>query len=159
MVEEVSKLLSSRGQTLALAESCTGGKLSGHFVTHAGVSSFYLGGVVSYSNAIKEKILGVSPSLLKTVGAVSSPVALEMARGVRALMGATWAVSTTGIAGPTGGTDTKPVGTVWFAVVGPGIESVQREVFEGDRGQIQDKAVKFAINFLTQNLKGERTWT
>src|SRR5690606_25922480 len=121
MIENIAKTLVERGQTLAFAESCTGGKISARIVTNSGASSYYLGSVVSYANSIKEDVLGVSPNLLRSVGAVSAPVALEMARGVKELTGATWALSVTGIAGPSGGTEAKPVGTVWFGVLGPGV--------------------------------------
>ncbi len=155
MIENIGKILVSRGQTLALAESCTGGKISARIVETSGVSSFYLGSVVSYANSLKEDVLGVSPALLRTVGAVSQPVALEMARGVKSLTGATWTLSVTGIAGPSGGTQDKPVGTVWFGVIGPGVERAQRKLFTGDRSQIQEAAVNYAIELINTTLKGE----
>lgn len=158
LILEVIDLLKKRNQTLALAESCTGGLVSSLFTKQAGVSSIFLGSVVSYSNELKFKILGVSPQLLRTVGAVSSPVALEMARGLKSLTGATWTVSITGIAGPSGGTEGKPVGTVFFAVCGPGFEQAQRQHFSGDRQQIQEAAMKHSLKLLTISLKGE-SWT
>ena len=148
--------LTLRGQRLSLAESCTGGLLSGKLVGTSGVSAVYLGGVVAYSNEIKEKVLGVSPSLIKTLGAVSDATALAMARGVKRLTGSSWAVSITGIAGPNGGTDKKPVGTVWFAVVGPGIEVAEKKLFSGDRSQIQKQSVDFALDLLKRNIKRQR---
>lgn len=156
MVEEIGKILTSRRQTLAVAESCTGGKLSGRFVTFSGVSSYYLGAVVSYSNSLKENILGVPQPLIKTVGAVSAPVVVEMARGVRDLTDADWSIAITGIAGPSGGTPDKPVGTVWFAVVGPGVERTICKLLKGDRNQIQEDAVNVAIELLNQTLRGEK---
>lgn len=155
MIDEIGQILKQRGQSLSLAESCTGGKISARIVTNAGASSYYLGAIVAYANTIKEEVLGVSSPLLKTMGAVSSPVALDMARGVKALTGSTWALSVTGIAGPTGGTKEKPVGTVWFAVVGPSIERVEKKLFQGDRGRIQEDAVNFAMELLNQTIKGE----
>ncbi|MBY0316213.1 MAG: CinA family protein [Bdellovibrionales bacterium] len=148
--------LTLRGQRLSLAESCTGGLLSGKLVGTSGISAVYLGGVVAYSNEIKEKVLGVSPSLIKTLGAVSDATALAMARGVKRLTGSSWAVSITGIAGPNGGTDKKPVGTVWFAVVGPGIEVAEKKLFSGDRSQIQKQSVDFALDLLKRNIKRQR---
>jgi nicotinamide-nucleotide amidase len=155
MIEEIGKILVSRGQTLALAESCTGGKISARIVTNAGVSTYYLGSVIAYANSIKEDVLGVSPNLLRAVGAVSAPVALDMARGAQALTGATWTLSVTGIAGPTGGTDDKPVGTVWFGLVGPGIERAEHKLFQGARAQIQEDAVTYGLEILNKTLKGE----
>lgn len=156
MIESIGKTLVSRGQTLALAESCTGGKISARIVTNAGASSYYLGSVVSYANSLKEEVLGVSPNLLRAVGAVSAPVALEMARGVKSLTGATWTLSVTGIAGPSGGTDAKPVGTVWFGLLGPGIERAECKLFQGARAQIQEAAVDYAVELLNKTLKGEK---
>ncbi|MBY0385680.1 CinA family protein [bacterium] len=158
MISEIQKILISRGQTLAVAESCTGGLLSTTITQHAGVSAFFLGSVVSYSNDLKKNILHVSESLLRTVGAVSSPVALEMARGLKSLTAADWTVSITGIAGPAGGTKEKPVGTVYFGVCGPGIELAQGKLFPGNRQQIQEAAMKHSIELLTKSLKGE-PWT
>ena len=158
MISELQNLLQSRGQTLAFAESCTGGLVSATLTQHPGVSAFYLGSVVSYSNELKKNILHVSESLLRTVGAVSSPVALEMARGLKTLTGADWTVSITGIAGPAGGTKDKPVGTVYFAVCGPGFEMSQRKIFSGNRQQIQETAMKHSFELLTKSLKGE-PWT
>jgi nicotinamide-nucleotide amidase len=158
MISEAVSILQKRNQTVAFAESCTGGLVSATVTQTAGVSSVYLGSVVTYSNELKKNILGVSESLLRTVGAVSSPVALEMARGLKSLTGATWTVSITGIAGPAGGTKEKPVGTVFFGLCGPGIEQTQKKLFPGDRQQIQESAMKYAIQILTQSLKGE-PWT
>ncbi len=155
MIADLQSLLQERGQTLALAESCTGGLVSATITQHSGVSSFFLGSVVSYSNDLKKNILGVPEPLLRTVGAVSSPVALEMARGLKTLTGADWTVSITGIAGPAGGTKETPVGTVFFGVCGPGIEQTQRKLFPGNRQQVQESAMNNAIKILTQSLKGE----
>jgi PncC family amidohydrolase len=158
MISDIQTILQSRRQTLAFAESCTGGLVSSTLTKESGVSSFFLGSVVSYSNELKKNILHVSESLLRTVGAVSSPVALEMARGLKALTGADWTVSITGIAGPAGGTKEKPVGTVYFAVCGPGFERAQGKLFPGNRQQIQEAAMKYSFDILTKSLKGE-PWT
>jgi len=155
-ISDIAKTLVSRGQTLALAESCTGGKISARIVTNSGASSYFLGSVVSYANSLKEEVLGVSPNLLRTLGAVSAPVAIEMARGAKALTDATWTLSVTGIAGPTGGTPEKPVGTVWFAVLGPGVERAVHKLFQGSREQIQEAAVDYGLELLTTTLKGEK---
>jgi PncC family amidohydrolase len=155
VLDEIKKILTQRGQSLSCAESCTGGLVSAKIVSHPGVSSFYLGSVVAYSNSIKQNILQVPPELIKTVGAVSAPVALAMARGAKQVMGSTYAISTTGIAGPSGGSKEKPVGTVCFSLVGPGIEFSEQKLFSGDRNQIQEESVKHALQILLKNLKGE----
>tara|TARA_B100001115_G_C15842246_1_gene422632 strand:- start:1654 stop:2901 length:1248 start_codon:yes stop_codon:yes gene_type:complete len=117
--EIVGKSLQARKMTLATAESCTGGYI-GHLITSIpGSSEYYLGGVVSYSNALKMDMLGVKAKSLEAYGAVSEQVALEMAEGLRNRTGADFALATTGIAGPGGGTAEKPVGLVWIAVAGP----------------------------------------
>ncbi len=108
--------LIERGETLAVAESCTGGALASTFTAMAGSSAYFLGGVVSYSNDSKINILGVSAESIDRDGAVSEAVAIQMAEGVRRATGADYAIATTGIAGPTGGSEEKPVGTVWFGV-------------------------------------------
>ena len=111
-----------------------------------------MGSFVTYSNKMKKEILGVPPQILKTAGAVSQPVALYMAQGARSLVQTTWAVSITGIAGPTGGTDKKPVGTVCFATVGPGFEWTGTEIFSGSRNQVQQLSAEFAIRFLLEKV-------
>ncbi|MDQ1257885.1 MAG: nicotinamide-nucleotide amidase [Candidatus Hydrogenedentes bacterium] len=112
----IGKALSARGLTLATAESCTGG-LIGHRITNvAGSSAYYLGGIIAYDNRIKAELLGVSEADLVTHGAVSEPVARQMAEGVRTRFGADYAVAVTGIAGPGGGSEDKPVGLVYVAV-------------------------------------------
>ena len=116
--------LRRRGQTLAVAESCTGGGLGAELTAVPGASDVLLGGVIAYSNAVKSKVLGVPEALLDQVGAVSDPVAEAMAEGVRRLTGSDWSLAITGIAGPGGGTESKPVGLVHLAVAGPdGCES------------------------------------
>ena len=130
----VGRALLARGETLALAESCTGGWVSHLVVSEAGSSHWFERGWVTYSNAAKEQDLGVPALLLSEHGAVSEPTALAMARGAQERSGADWAVSVTGIAGPDGGTPDKPVGTVCFGVVGPGIQR-SREVRMPARGR------------------------
>lgn len=154
-IEKVIQHLREQKQTLTFAESCTGGLLSSQVTSLPGVSDVFMGSVVTYSNRMKREILGVNPSVLSTMGAVSRPVALQMARGVKALTDTHWAVSITGIAGPTGGTDTKPVGTVCFAIVGPGFEWSSREQFAGSRTQVQQSSAKFALESLVKIFAGE----
>jgi nicotinamide-nucleotide amidase len=115
----VLELLRRRGQTLAVAESCTGGGLGAALAAVPGASDVFVGGVIAYANAVKQGVLGVSPELLETRGAVSDPVAQAMAQGARRATGADWALAITGVAGPGGGTEQKPVGLVHIAVAGP----------------------------------------
>lgn len=149
---QVIERLRSLNQTLGFAESCTGGLASATLSSVAGVSDIFLGSVVSYSNQIKESLLQVSAGTLKNEGAVSEQTALQMAHGLRNQLKCHWSVAITGIAGPTGGTPEKPVGTVWFAVVGPGFEASQRKLFTGTRVEIQTQATQFAFEFLFQSL-------
>lgn len=143
----------SKGWTLSTAESCTGGLLAATICQRAGISSVFVGSCVAYANSVKEKLLEVPPEILKSHGAVSSPVALAMAKNVRKSLGSSWAVSITGIAGPSGGTDDKPVGTVWFGVSGPGIEATERKLIKGDRLTIQKQAAELALRFLIEQSK------
>lgn len=155
MVDKIKKILDENCQTLSCAESCTGGLLSSRLVSHPGVSSFYLGSVVAYANSIKQNILQVEPELLKSQGAVSTAVALAMAKGAKKNCASSWAISTTGIAGPSGGSKEKPVGTVCFALVGPEFEFSEQKLFSGDRNQIQEASVNHALQLILKNIKGE----
>ena len=123
----VGELLKTKGQTLAVAESCTGGGLGHLITTVSGSSVYFMGGVISYDNQVKVKLLGVNPDDLAQQGAVSDVVACQMAKGVRDRLGTTWGLAITGIAGPDGGTETKPVGLVYIGVAGPNeqVESFQ----------------------------------
>ncbi|MBD1910176.1 MULTISPECIES: competence/damage-inducible protein A [unclassified Leptolyngbya] len=120
----VGRLLLKAGQTLSVAESCTGGGLGQMLTAVSGSSAYFLGGVISYDNAVKVGLLGVSEADLETHGAVSDAVAQQMAEGVRSRLNTTWGLSITGIAGPDGGTDEKPVGLVYIGLAGPsGVKS------------------------------------
>lgn len=148
-VGELKKKFDSRGLTLSAAESCTGGLFSATLSALPGVSSFFLGSVVSYNRDVKHKILGVPMSLLQVMGDVSTPVALEMAKGAKAAISSEWAISITGVAGPTGGTGEKPVGMVCFAVVGPGFEMTEVKKFGAlERNVIQELSVGYALELL-----------
>lgn len=116
LAELVHRTLLQRGLTLAVAESCTGGNIASQLTAQAGASAYFKGGVVAYSNEVKENVLGVQHKTLEVYGAVSEETACEMVQGVRQRLGADVAIATTGIAGPDGGTREKPVGTVWIAV-------------------------------------------
>jgi len=141
-------LLRARGQTLATAESCTGGAIGELVTAVAGASDYYLGGVVSYANAAKRDLLGVSEELLVENGAVSEPVAAAMAEGCRRRFGADWALAVTGIAGPAGGSAEKPVGLVYIALSGAEGTQVQRHVFPGDRATVRSRSAMAALNML-----------
>ncbi len=133
MAEVIGRMLKEKGKKLAVAESCTGGYIS-HLITSVpGSSEFYNGSVTAYSNDVKENTLGVKKSTLEKYGAVSEQVAKEMAEGVKRIFNADFAVSTTGIAGPTGGTQEKPVGTVWIAVAGENKVVVFNHIFGDNR--------------------------
>lgn len=150
--QHVHRILTERGKTLAIAESCTGGAIASKFTAMAGASNYLLGGVVAYSNEVKESILGVDPVSIACFGAVSEVVALEMAEGVRRITGADYAIATTGIAGPSGGSKHKPVGTVWMAIATPeGSRAVMRNSGT-DRGQIISRASAYAIEMLYEEL-------
>ncbi len=135
----------ARGETLATAESCTGGAIGARITDVPGSSSVYLGGIVSYSNRAKVEQLGVDASRLAREGAVSEAVARAMAEGARERFGATTAVAVTGIAGPGGGTPDKPVGTVWLAVSGAGSTEARRFVFSGSREMVRERTVCKAL--------------
>jgi nicotinamide-nucleotide amidase len=142
----VAKAIKAQSATLAIAESCTGG-LAGQLVTaEAGASSFFRGSVVCYADEIKTGVLGVKPETLADFGAVSEPCAREMAEGVKKLCGSILAVSITGVAGPEGGAPDKPVGTVCFAVCGPGTTRTATKLFAGDRDRVRMAAAYFALD-------------
>ena len=150
--QHVHRILIERGKTLSVAESCTGGAIASKFTAMAGASTYLLGGVVAYSNDVKANILGVDPVSLQCFGAVSEVVALEMAEGVRRATGSDYAIATTGIAGPGGGSKHKPVGTVWMAVATPeGSRAIMRNSGT-DRSQIISRASAYAIEMLYEEL-------
>lgn len=138
--------LLQRNWRIATAESCTGGGVAAAITAIPGSSVWFEYGVVSYANAAKEKLLGVNSETLARDGAVSEAVVTEMARGVLALSGADIAVAISGVAGPSGGSPEKPVGTVWFAwAMATGEIKTELKCFDGDRGQVQRLAVIFAL--------------
>ena len=153
-VEElVHNILINKGYTLAVAESCTGGAIASKFTAQAGASAYFLCGIVSYSNESKCNVLGVQMSDIEQYGAVSEQVAVAMAQGARAISGANFAVSTTGIAGPTGGSAEKPVGTVWIGIATPDKCFAVRKNCGTDRSQIISRAAAYAIAMLYDELK------
>lgn len=152
MEATIGRLLRERGETIAVAESCTGGMLGERITSVAGSSAWFLGGVQAYANRVKEQMLGVPASLLAEHGAVSEPVARAMAEGARARVGSTWALSTTGISGPDGGTEEKPVGTVWIACAGPEGTEAHEFVFPFDRQRNRQVTVQMAFDWLRRTL-------
>ena len=153
-VEElVHNILINRGETLAVAESCTGGTIASKFTAQAGASAYFLCGVVSYSNESKCNVLGVPMADIEQHGAVSEEVAKAMAQGAKVISGANFAVSTTGIAGPTGGSKEKPVGTVWIGIATPNKCFAVRKDCGTDRSQIISRASAYAIAMLYEELK------
>ena len=153
IVEVVAKALD--GRTVAVAESCTGGLLAGRLTERAGASEYFRGGVVAYSNDAKAQLLGVDPALVASHGAVSPEVAEQMADGALKRFGADVACSVTGIAGPGGGTEEKPVGYVCFCVKSRSGELLLRDiVLPGDRADIRDRSVVVAMHLLRYLLEG-----
>lgn len=146
----VGKALAAQGLTISTAESCTGGLLSHVLTAISGSSDYFMGGVVAYSNAIKEKALGVETHTLVSYGAVSEQTAREMAEGIRTKFGTDVGLSTTGVAGPTGGSPSKPVGLVWMGISTPGETKAFAGHFNGDRLAIMHSTV---VEILTQLLK------
>ncbi len=154
LLQELLTLLRLRKLTIGFAESCTGGLLSATLTALPGVSDVFNGSVVSYSNRIKIEVLGVAESALTKEGAVSEVVARQMAQGTRKQLKVDVSVAITGIAGPTGGTPDKPVGTVCFALAGPGLaESSIQKHFSGGRKEVQEASVCFAVEYLISKLK------
>ena len=147
--------LVSRHQTIATAESCTGGRLAALLNEHSGSSAYYMGSVIAYDNSVKSQVLGVSPETLAKDGAVSEACVRQMAEGVRNLLHTDYAIATSGVAGPTGGTPDKPVGTVWIAWATPFGTQAECCHFFGDRNQVTNTAAMAAIGKLLLKLKHE----
>ena len=154
---EILRLLVERRQTLALAESCTGGCLADRLTNVPGASAAFVGGVVAYSNAAKQKFLGVRAETLRRHGAVSEAVAREMAEGARRRFGADFALAVTGIAGPTGGTRRKPIGTVFLALAGTFGTIIEHRLNAYERGQFKENTARQAIVLLQQQLSKSGT--
>jgi len=151
--ELVADELRAARATVSVAESCTGGLLGGRLTERPGSSDYLLGGVISYANDVKERVLGVPAALLREAGAVSPQVAHAMADGVARLTGSSYALAVTGVAGPTGGTPEKPVGLVYHACCGPQGTSVRRDLFPGDRKAVRRRAVVAALHHLLEALE------
>jgi nicotinamide-nucleotide amidase len=151
----IGALLSARGQTLSTAESCTGGLLGSRITDISGSSAYYMGGGVCYTAAAKTAIAGVNPELIAAHGEVSEEVALALARGIRERFATTWGVGITGIAGPTGGTPEKPVGTVHVAVAGPHGEKHRKLLWQGPRTIVKWYSTQQALDLLRRSILRE----
>jgi len=151
----IGKLLRARGETLSIAESCTGGLVSDRITNVPGSSVYFMGGMVNYSNESKAKHLGVSLVEIRRHGAVSSKVAGKMAQGVRKAFGATFGLSTTGVAGPTGGTKRSPIGRVFIGIAHGRRTWVRKLDLKGSRREIKEKAAEKSLNYLYEILIGK----
>ncbi|WP_126661605.1 CinA family protein [Haloterrigena salifodinae] len=157
---EIADAFRDREETLAVAESCTGGLIGAAITAVPGASDYFDSGLTTYAYDAKRRHLGVSREALDEYGAVSEPVARQMAQGVRDVADVTWGIATTGVAGPTGGTEEDPVGTVYIGVsyAGPwgsesSFASVSRYVFDGDRADVRAKTVDRALEDLLEALE------
>lgn len=149
----IGRLLTAKALTVAAAESCTGGLLSHVLTGVSGSSQYFVGGVVAYSNQIKEMILGVNPNTLLQHGAVSEQTACEMAAGIREKFGTDIGLSTTGIAGPTGGTPTKPLGLVWIGFSTQENTHAIKCHFKGGRTGVKTSTVEKVLTILMEDLE------
>ena len=151
----IGRMLAGKGKTVSAAESCTGGLISSLFTSIPGSSQYYLGSVTSYANSVKAGVLGVPEEIISKYGAVSEECVMAMAEGVRKLTGSDFSVATSGIAGPGGGSETKPVGLVWIAVSSEVGTEAFRFVFRGDRKRNIDRFAANALNLLRVKVKKE----
>lgn len=154
-LDQLCETFLKKNITLGFAESCTGGLLSALLVSRSGVSSFFMGSIVSYSGKVKRDVLGVPQYAIESYGEVSVPVAQYMAKGARQILGVDWALSITGVAGPGGGSKDKPVGTVCFALCGPGVEKKLQRYFDGNnRNIIQRQSALYGLELVLNNVNG-----
>lgn len=153
LAKKVGTSLQEKNLILVTAESCTGGWLAQAITSIPGSSSWFDRGIISYSNSAKQEMLGVKAETLEQYGAVSQQVAEEMAKGALKHSQADMSISTTGIAGPTGGTPEKPVGLVWFAWATKNTIQSQSQLFHGDRTSIREQAVEFALQHLIDTIE------
>ncbi|RQG90387.1 CinA family protein [Natrarchaeobius halalkaliphilus] len=156
----VADALRATDETLAVAESCTGGLIGAAITAVPGASEYFEAGLTTYAYGAKRRLLGVSREALDEHGAVSAPVAREMARGVRDVTDVSWGVSTTGVAGPTGGTDETPVGTVYIGIAYAGpwdsessFATTARYEFDGDRAAVRAKTADRALEDLLESIE------
>ena len=153
----IGKLLRQRALKLSTAESCSGGRLADHITDIPGSSDYFVGGVVAYAYEAKVALLNVSWGTLRQYGAVSREIVLEMARGVRSVLGADIGVSLSGIAGPSGGTPDKPVGTTWIGLSARDGDWARKFVWGGDRRANKESSAQAALQFVLDYLNGKPT--
>jgi nicotinamide-nucleotide amidase len=153
LVEQLADALRAREQMMATAESCTGGLIAAACTELSGSSDWFERGFVTYSNAAKSELLGVPAALIEAHGAVSEPVARAMAAGAVVNAHAHWSVAVTGVAGPTGGSTEKPVGTVWFGWATPQGVFTEHQRFDGDRRAVRQASVAHALGGLLQRIR------
>ena len=151
--QEVLRLLTQRGKSFSAAESCTGGLIAKMFTDLPGASRAFVGGVVSYTNGVKHRVLGVPEEVLERCGAVSEPVAKAMAEGARRITGSSLALSVTGLAGPDGDDRGNPVGTVYIGLAKAGGTQVTQLFLKGDRKSIRQQAADYAFALLNKYLQ------
>lgn len=156
LAAELGVLLQANAWQVTTAESCTGGGIAEAITRIAGSSGWFEAGFVVYSNAQKTRQLGVSEALLIAHGAVSEPVVCAMAQGALESASAHWAVAVSGIAGPGGGSEQKPVGTVWLAWAGPGGVDAQRFLFAGDRHAVRQQSIVAALQGVLLRIRAEK---
>ncbi len=153
LTEKIIPALTKRGQTISFAESCTGGRIAAAFTAISGASEVLHGSCVTYSNEIKHLWLGVSKEVLEKEGAVSRACVSQMLDGIQKMAASDYAIAVSGIAGPTGGTEFKPVGTVYIGVQTPFSKEVFHCNFDGTREEVQEQSTLFAIEKLAEVLE------
>lgn len=153
LTERIIQELTQKGQTISFAESCTGGRIAAAFTSISGASEVLHGACVTYSNEIKHQWLGVSEEVLENYGAVSEPCVAQMLTGIQKMTNSDYAIAVSGIAGPTGGTEFKPVGTVYIGVLTPFDQEVFHCHFSGPREAVQEQSTEFAIKKIADVLK------
>ncbi|MCO4845888.1 MAG: CinA family protein [Sulfurovum sp.] len=152
-VEKIIQKLTKEEQTISFAESCTGGRIAAAFTAISGASNVLHGSCVTYSNDIKHLWLGVDNEVLEKFGAVSKPCVVQMLEGIQKMAASDYAIAVSGIAGPTGGTELKPVGTVYIGVQTPFVQEVFHCNFNGPREAVQEQSTVFAIEKLAEVLE------
>ena len=153
LTEKIIQKLTKEGQTISFAESCTGGRISAAFTAISGASEVLHGACITYSNDIKHQWLGVTQEVLENYGAVSEPCVAQMLKGIQKMTGSDFAIAVSGIAGPTGGTEFKPVGTVYIGVQTPSGQQVFHCNFSGSREAVQEQSTEFAIEKMAEVLE------
>lgn len=148
LAERLQRVALARGISVGTAESCSGGLVAHSITAISGSSGYYQGGIISYADAVKSALLGVPVTAIERHGAVSAQVAVAMAEGVRRAVACDYGVAVTGVAGPGGGSDAKPVGLTYVAVAGPDGHEVRRYLWEGDRGSNKEHSAAAALELL-----------